>query len=126
MNLARLLLFVVVNGGVGVSLPHPVAAESQHFPPLSGCPALLEKGPDQTVSLDVTKATSLPGFVCVRVLNGFGADLSTDRQPGMRLQKQEEGGGRGGVVDLERFPQETELPPEAGIVPAHGVADQWQ
>jgi hypothetical protein len=126
MNLARLLLFVAVSGGVGAPLLHSIATESQHSPSLSGCPALLEKGPDQTVSLDIAKATNLPGFVCVRVLNGFSADLGTDQQQGMRLQKQDEKEGVGGsFIDVERFPQETELSAEAGGVSAYGVADWW-
>ncbi len=84
-----------------------------------------EQGPADTVSLDVAKAIDIPGFVCVRVLNGFSEQILASPQ-GVRLQKRKAGKKQQhGFQGFEPVSAGAKSPTDAGIIPAHGVMDWW-
>lgn len=84
-----------------------------------------KQGPVDTVSLDVSKAIDIPGFVCVRVLNGFSEQILASSQ-GVRLQKRKAGKKQEhSFQDFEPFPAGARLPAGAGLIPARGVVDWW-
>lgn len=116
-----------VGGGVCLCLfLLPVLGRSRDTPSLlPGCLPMREQGPADTVSLDVAKAINIPGFVCVRVLNGFSEQILADPQ-GVRLQKRKEGKKRDqSFQDFEPFPAGAKLPAGASLIPTRGVAD-WR
>jgi hypothetical protein len=84
-----------------------------------------EQGEADAVFLEVAKAMDIPGFVCVRVLHGFGEQILASPQ-GMRLQKCKTGKKQEqSFQDFEPFPAGARLPVGAGLLPARGVVD-WR
>lgn len=126
MGWFRLPSPVLIGGAVALSLFLSSTGSSQHVPPPPGCLDLLQQGPAETVSLDITKTImSVPGFVCVRVLNGFSKPILSSPR-GMRLQKRREVQGQ--VRDFQNVkpvPAKAWGQEASNRIPAHGVMD-WQ
>lgn len=117
----------IVGGGACLCLfLLPVLGRSQDtlFPSPS-CLPMREQGEADAVFLDVAKVIDIPGFVCVRVLNGFSEQILAGPQ-GVRLQKRKEGKKQEhSFQDFEPFPAGARLPAGAGLIPARGVVDWW-
>lgn len=98
-------------------------SEQLSFP---GCPAFPDRGPDNTVSLYVAKATDVPGVVCVRVINQLHEQIDWK---GPQLQKWEKGtlGGLWGQgfrnIEAKRLIGGAVFPVGAGLLMPPGVAD---
>lgn len=83
-----------------------------------------EQGPADTVFLDVAKVIDIPGFVCVRVLNGFSEPILAGPQD-VQLQKRTEGKKQEhSFQDFEPFPARARFPAGADLIPAYGIADR--
>lgn len=114
---------VVLIGFLWCCLSGQGRSEQLSFP---GCPALPERGPDNTESLYIAKATDVPGIVCVRVINQLHEQIDWK---GPQLQKWEKGTlwgllGRGfRNIETKRLIGGAVFPVGAGVLMPPGVAD---
>lgn len=103
----------------------PGVGESQYTPAPRGCPDLLEQAPAERVTFDVQKTLTRPGFVCVRVLNGFPHPIRPTAQ-GMRLQQRQDQPGRTPhFQNIALVPAPALRLEVSGRIPAQESAD-WQ